>query len=78
VGWLQLWMWLPFVALVTVYLFLLFPDGRLPGPSWRPVSWLAGTHGGHHVRLCLMCDTPAVLRGLKVVEQRYRTVLRLN
>ena len=30
VGWVQLWLWVPFVALVTVYLFLLFPDGRLP------------------------------------------------
>jgi hypothetical protein len=42
VGWLQTWIWVPFVALITVYLFLLFPDGRLPGPSWRPVSWLTG------------------------------------
>ena len=42
VGWLQLWIWVPFIALITVYLFLLFPDGRLPGPGWRPVSWLAG------------------------------------
>jgi hypothetical protein len=42
VGWLQLWIWVPFFALITVYLFLLFPDGRLPGPSWWPVSWLAG------------------------------------
>ena len=38
VGWLQLWIWVPFVALITVYLPLLFPDGRLPGPRWRPVS----------------------------------------
>ncbi len=42
VGWVQLWIWVPFVALITVYLFLLFPDGRLPGPGWRLVSWLAG------------------------------------
>ena len=42
VGWLQLWIWVPFVALITVYLFLMFPDGRLPGPRWRLVSWLAG------------------------------------
>jgi len=42
VGWVQVWIWVPFVALITVYLFLLFPDGRLPGPSWRPVAWLAG------------------------------------
>ena len=41
-GWVQLWIWVPFIALITVYLFLLFPDGGLPGLRWRPVSWLAG------------------------------------
>ncbi len=40
-GWVQLWIWVPFVALVAVYLVLLFPDGRPPSPRWRPVSWLA-------------------------------------
>ena len=45
VGWLQLWIWVPFVALITVYLPLLFPDGRLPGPRWRPVSWAAAGCG---------------------------------
>ena len=42
VGWVQLWLWVPSVALVTMYLFLLFPDGRLPSPRWRPVGWLGG------------------------------------
>jgi signal transduction histidine kinase len=42
VGWLQLWIWVPFIALITVYLFLLFPAGRLPGPHWRLLSWMAG------------------------------------
>jgi hypothetical protein len=42
VGWLQLWIWVPFITLITVYLFLLFPDGRLPGPRWRLASWAAG------------------------------------
>jgi hypothetical protein len=42
VGWVQLWIWVPFVALVAVYLVLLFPDGRVSSPRWRPVSWLAG------------------------------------
>ena len=45
VGWLQLWIWVPFVALITVYLPLLFPDGRLPGPRWRLVSWAAAGCG---------------------------------
>ena len=40
-GWVQLWIWVPFVALIAVYLFLLFPGGRLPAPRWRTVNWLA-------------------------------------
>ena len=42
VAWPQQWIWVPFIALITVCLPLLFPDGRLPGPRWRPVSWAAG------------------------------------
>ncbi len=42
VGWVEEWIWVPFVTLITLYLFLLFPDGRLPGPRWRPVGWLGG------------------------------------
>ena len=42
VAWPQQWIWVPFIALITVYLPLLFPDGRLPGPRWRLVSWVAG------------------------------------
>jgi len=42
VGWVEEWIWVPFVTLITLYLFLLFPDGRLPSPRWRPVGWLGG------------------------------------
>ena len=41
-GWVQLWIWVPFVTLAAVCLVLLFPDGRVPSPRWRPVGWLAG------------------------------------
>ena len=45
VGWLLSWVWVPFVALITVYLFLLFPAGRVAGSRWRLVSWIAAGFG---------------------------------
>jgi len=37
--WLTNWAWIiPFAALLT-FPFLLFPDGHLPSPRWRPVAW---------------------------------------
>jgi hypothetical protein len=36
------WLWVPTVGLLAIYLILLFPDGRLPSKSWRPLAWLAG------------------------------------
>lgn len=42
VGWVELWLWIPFLALITVYVFLLFPTGRLPSRRWRVVAWLGG------------------------------------
>jgi MFS family permease len=29
-------------GLIGTYLILLFPDGRLPSRSWRPLAWLSG------------------------------------
>ena len=36
------WLWVPAVGLFATYLFLLFPDGRLPSRRWRPLAWLSG------------------------------------
>jgi hypothetical protein len=36
------WLWVPTVGLLAIYLALLFPDGRLPSSSWRPLAWLSG------------------------------------
>jgi len=35
--------WAPALGLTGTFLFLLFPDGRLPSRRWRPLAWVSGT-----------------------------------
>jgi hypothetical protein len=69
VGWLQLWIWVPFVALITVYLPLLFPDGRLPGPRWRPVSCAAAGCGV--IAAAGLAITPGVVVNLRALRNPF-------
>jgi signal transduction histidine kinase len=39
--WLGSWLWAPGYAAIAAVLPLLLPDGRLPGPRWRPAFWLS-------------------------------------
>jgi hypothetical protein len=39
---LSQWLWVPPVGLLSIYLILLFPDGRLPSRRWRPLAWVSG------------------------------------
>src|ERR671916_804552 len=39
---LSLWLWVPTVGLLAIYLVLLFPDGRLPSRRWRLLAWVSG------------------------------------
>ncbi len=41
IAWFETWDWVPVAGAATTFLLLLFPDGRLPSPRWRPVGWLA-------------------------------------
>lgn len=40
-AWIGSWTWFIASGLALTFAVLLFPDGRLPGPRWRPVAWLA-------------------------------------
>jgi hypothetical protein len=40
-AWLAQWAWAPGYGLFNVFSVLLFPDGGLPSPRWRPVAYLA-------------------------------------
>jgi signal transduction histidine kinase len=39
-AWIDRWAIVPTLS-IPILLFLLFPDGRVPSPRWRPVLWLA-------------------------------------
>jgi hypothetical protein len=47
-AWFSSWLWYLLIFVPLSLLLLLFPDGRLPSPRWRPVAWGAalGTAGG--------------------------------
>ncbi|HEY3232149.1 MAG TPA: TRIC cation channel family protein, partial [Roseiflexaceae bacterium] len=41
-AWLGNWAGNPGFNTIFTFTLLLFPDGQLPSPRWRPVAWLAG------------------------------------
>jgi hypothetical protein len=42
ISWIGAWIWVPVAAITWSVLPLLFPNGRLLSPRWRPALWLAG------------------------------------
>jgi hypothetical protein len=80
-AWVQGWYWLLSLALVLVYLPLLFPDGRLPSRRWLPVAVLTGIAVAVAVVLGALSDTlplqstgyrienPIGIEGLDTIEE---------
>src|SRR5712691_4684590 len=45
-AWFGFWLEVPAVAVIALFLPLLFPDGHLPSPRWRPAAIVAGASVG--------------------------------
>jgi hypothetical protein len=56
-AWIQNWYWYLLLALATIYLPLLFPDGRLPSRRWLPVAVVPGIGTLGAVVLGALADT---------------------
>jgi len=63
------WLWVPAVGLLGTYVFLLFPNGKLPSRRWRPLAWLSG------VVIASVCVgvalSPGPLQGLGGVQNPF-------
>jgi hypothetical protein len=68
-AWVASWIWLPYSLLVGPVFFLLFPDGHLKSPRWRPFLWLSiATIGFMAVAVAL---TPGPLANFSYVDNPF-------
>jgi hypothetical protein len=78
-AWFSSWWWTLLIFVPTTFLMLLFPDGRLPSPRWRPVAWCAGLGisgfvGGYALNAAPLGDFPQVVNPYGVDSPVVRVV----
>jgi putative oligomerization/nucleic acid binding protein len=56
-AWFGFWLEIPAVALFVLFLPLLFPDGHLPSPRWRPVAFVAAAAVGITVLITMVAPS---------------------
>jgi hypothetical protein len=64
-AWFSSWLWIVLALVPTSFLLLLFPDGRLPSPRWRPMAWgaalgIAGSVVGYALEAGPLEDFPQI------------------
>jgi hypothetical protein len=64
-AWFSSWAWILLTYVPTSFVLLLFPDGRLPSPRWRPVAWgaalgIAGVLVGYALKAGSLEDFPQI------------------
>src|SRR5438093_103902 len=63
------WLWLPAFGLTTLQLLLLFPDGHVPSPAWRPVAWATPILFG--LASALLALTPGRLENFGIIDNPF-------
>jgi hypothetical protein len=59
-AWLSSWAWSLLLYVPTSSVLLLFPDGRLPSPRWRPVAWGVALVAGLALKAGPLTDFPQI------------------
>src|SRR5207253_2169850 len=61
-AWFGFWADMPGIAVVALFLPLLFPDGHLPSPRWKPAAYFAGLNVALAVTALPVAVGVAILR----------------
>lgn len=79
-AWLGNWAWLPLIATIPTFPFLLFPTGRPPSRRWVPIAWCSGLLIGFVTTWAMLeeklvgegysVENPIGIQGLGDVEQQ--------